>query len=235
MWADDKRNQKRSNTNMQIQLKIVFNICLTILLGCTTVSVRSTEAGSVYYSPLEKELIREINLARTNPLNYASFLEESKQYYDGKLLKRPGEIPVRTKEGVSAVNEAIYFLRSANSLPPLTLSRGMSLGAKDHVRDIGPVGAIRHEGSDGSEPWDRVNRYGTWQEEIGEGIFYGSGEAREIVMNLIIDDGVSGRGHRKNIFNPDFRVVGVGCGYHDTYRAMCVITLAGGYVEKDKK
>ncbi len=50
-------------------------------------------------------------------------------------------------------------------------------------------------------------------------------------MGLIIDDGVSGRGHRRNIFKPGFRVVGVGCGYHDEYKTVCVSDFAVGYTE----
>lgn len=218
---------------MKIRLRVILGICLIIVVGCVNPFAPSTEIGGDYrISPLEKDIVREITLARTNPRRYASFLEDRKKHYDGKLFYTSDGTILRTKEGVRAVKEAIRFLRSENKLSPLSLSRGMSFGAKDHVRDIGPRGATRHEGRDGSKTSDRVNRYGTWQGQIGENIFYGGDEAREIVMGLIIDDGVKSRGHRKNIFNPYFRVIGVGCGYHDEYRSVCVITFAKGYIDK---
>jgi len=43
-------------------------------------------------------------------------LEEMIKQFDGQLLKRPGKVTLRTKEGVSAVNEAIEFLRKAESV-----------------------------------------------------------------------------------------------------------------------
>ena len=174
-----------------------------------------------------------MNLARTSPKEYLSLLEQFKKYYDGKLLKLPGETPILTKEGTSAVVEAIRSLRSQKPVSPLSPSKGMTLGAKDHIRDLRTSGASQHKGSDGSESWDRVNRYGTWQKIIGENISFGHNKARNIVMTLMIDDGVPNRGHRKNIFNPDFRLVGVACGDHPAYRTICVTTFAGGYREKD--
>lgn len=188
-----------------------------------------------YLSPLEKAIVREINAARTTPKAYASFLEEWKRYYEGKLLRIPGERILVTEEGRTAVDEAIKFVRSMDPAPRLIASKGMSLGARDHVKDQGASGSVQHKGSDGSQPWDRVNRYGTWQGSIGENIAYGSDKSRTIVVCLIVDDGVPSRGHRKNIFNPDFRVMGAAWGHHPTYRTVCVITFAGGYKEKDTK
>ena len=185
-----------------------------------------------YLSPLEYAVVAEINKARTAPKEYASLLKEYKKYYDKKFLKLPGETPLITQEGVGAVVEAIRFLNSTKPASPLTPSKGMSSGARDHVVDQGSSGATQHKGSDGSQAWDRVNRYGIWEKSIGENIAYGSDKARSIVMFLIVDDGIPNRGHRKNIFDPDFRVIGVACGHHPTYRTVCVITFAGGYKEK---
>jgi uncharacterized protein YkwD len=213
-------------------LRILF---LALLFTPAIGFSQSRKAGNAeFLSLLENAVVYEMNMARTAPKDYSSFLEQYKRYYDKKLLRLPGETPLLTKEGVGAVVEAIRFLHSVKPIPPLTPSKGMSSGARDHVMDQGASGAIQHTGGDGSQAWDRVNRYGTWEKSVAENIAYGSDKARNIVMSLIVDDGVPGRGHRKNIFNPDFRLIGVACGPHPTYRTVCVITFAGGYQEKPR-
>jgi len=219
---------------MNWQIKISFILILILLIFPSIAFTQSTKVEEAkYLSSLEKAVVREINMARMAPKDYASLLEQFKKYYDGKLLTLPGETPILTKEGASAVNEAIRFLRSQKPIPPLGPSRGMSLGARDHVGDQGSSGSSQHKGSDGSQPWNRVNRYGRWMKTIGENISLGHDKARNIVIGLIIDDGVPSRAHRKNIFNPEFGVIGVACGQHATYRTICVITFAAGYKEKN--
>ena len=185
-----------------------------------------------FLNQIEKEVVEEYNLARTNPAAYAKLLADTRKYYRGYRVEIPGRITLMTREGLSAVNEAIRFLENASPLSPLVPSPGMSKAAKDHVIDTGARGITGHSGSDGSSPFIRMNRYGKWQKSAGENISYGPNIAREIVMQLIVDDGVSSRGHRKNIFNPTFKSIGVGFGPHRTYRNMCVQTLSGGYAEK---
>ncbi len=219
---------------MRFRSAVSSVICLTFLLTSPLGLAQSNKVDKTdYLSLLEKAVVNEINLARTSPKEVLSLLEQFRKYYDGKLLKLPGETHLLTQEGAEAVVEAIHSLRSQKPVPLLSPSRGMSLGAMDHIGDLRTSAGSEHQGRDGSQPWDRVNRYGTWQSIIGENICLGHNKARNIVMALIIDDGVPHRGHRKNILNPDFRVVGVACGDHPTYRTVCVITFAGGYQEKN--
>jgi uncharacterized protein YkwD len=214
--------------------KTSLMIFLILLLSFTVGFPRSIVGEDAkFLSSLENSVVREINMARTAPKDYASLLEQFRKYYNKKILRLPGKTPILTIEGVRAVDEAIRFLRSLQPLPSLIPSKGMSSGARDHVTDQASSGSSQHRGSDGSLPSDRVNRYGTWEESIGENISYGSDQARDIVMSLIIDDGVPSRGHRKSIFNSDFRVIGVACGPHAVYRTVCVITLTGAYKEKN--
>ena len=220
---------------MKLKFKILFILCWLLFIPVKGLVYSNDIDEANYLSPSEKAVVHEINLARTAPKNYASFLEQFKKYYHEKLIKLPNETPIITKEGVEALVEATRFLRSTKPVPLLNLSKGMSLGAKDHVKDLGLSGDSQHRGSDKSQPWDRVNRYGTWQKVIGENISFGYDRASYIVMSFIIDDGVPHRGHRKNIFNSDFRVIGVACGEHPHYKTVCVITLAGGYIEREKK
>lgn len=182
-------------------------------------------------SALEREVVREVNLARSDPQQYTALLEQWKAFYKGRRIERPGKPTILTEEGVAAVDEAIGYLDSIGAPPALTLSAGMSRGAKDHVNEMGPAGALGHRGLHGSWPTERINRYGRWREAVGENIYYGEGDAREIVTWLIIDDGIPGRDHRRTMLNPLFHIIGVGCGVHVSYGTMCVLTFAGAYRE----
>lgn len=187
------------------------------------------------FSRLEREVFEETNLLRTQPKVYAGVLQKRLAYFKGKQYRTPEmDYILMTNEGKKAVKEAIRACKKQKPLPALELSPGMSRGARDHVKDTGHSGLLGHSGSDGSNPFDRINRYGKWQHTAGENISYGIGDSgREVVIQLLVDDGVSHRGHRKNLFASDFHVTGVACGPHKKYGAMCVITYAGGYVENE--
>jgi len=189
-------------------------------------------ADSSFVQAIEGQIVAALNRARTEPKQYAQLSLEPRRLLRGNYFERPGEIPVVLNEGVKAVDEAIAFLERQKPVPPLLLSRGLSLAAMDHARDQGATGQTGHSGSDRSTMAARIERYGTWQKTAGENIAYGAESARDVVIQLIVDDGVASRGHRANIFNASFFVVGVAFGTHPGYRTICVQDFAGGYTER---
>lgn len=188
-----------------------------------------------YLTAFEQDVLAELNQARTHPGRYAEHLADLRRYYHGRELHRPGEPILLTQEGLPALIEAIAYLETVQPLTELIPSKGLSLGAAAHVIDQARSGALGHGGSDGSEPWDRMNRHGAWQYTAAENISYGNNDARGVLIQLIVDDGTPGRGHRLNIFNPDYRFVGIACGPHSHFGLMCVMDFAGAYAESTRE
>jgi uncharacterized protein YkwD len=205
-------------------------LCASAAIGLCVEPAKA--AAKTDFETLEREIVKEVNLARTNARAYAFWLKSQRQHYRGTQLRRPGEVPVRTQEGLAAVDEAIRWLEKQRPAGALGYSRGLSLAARDLVAPQGASGGFGHTGPDGSTPSDRIERHGQWESVIGENVAYGQRTARDVVAAFIVDDGVSGRGHRKNLYNPAFKVMGVDCGPHSTYGITCAITFAGGFREK---
>jgi uncharacterized protein YkwD len=206
---------------------------LTVAPAARVSATRISDADTVeYLSNSEKDLIREINVLRADPAKYVVHLEQMKKYYRGKEYKPPGSpAALLTNEGVSAVDEAIAFVRTAKAVAPYELSQGLSRAAKDHVTDLGKTGNSGHRGTDGSSTEARCNRYGTFSNGIGENIVYQSDSAREIVLGWLVDDGVASRGHRRNLLSQGYKFIGVAIGEKSNYGSMCVLTFAGVYAE----
>ena len=179
-------------------------------------------------------VINEMNLARTKPAEYATYLEQMLPHFDGSILRMPGEVGIQTDEGPAALREAIDFLKRVRPVPSLDPAQPLMFAARDHVQDQGPRGGLGHRGNDGSTMAKRIERYATWIGSISENIDYGSHSARRVVISLIVDDGIPDRGHRENIFQTSARLVGAACGPHRTYRTMCVIDYAGGLSAPDR-
>lgn len=174
---------------------------------------------------VERAVLSEINRARTVPDAFAHSLRDQRGYYRGNLLVRPGADAVfLTQEGVAPVDEAIAFVDREAVEAPLSPAPVLAAAAADHQLDQHDSGMIGHAGRDGSTPADRVRRRGG-DGYVGEVIAYGATDPADIVRQLIVDDGVADRGHRRLLFDASLRYAGVSCGAHPVYRYMCVLTL----------
>ena len=182
---------------------------------------------SINYDELIKEIYQQHNELRTNPQSYIQKLENSLNYYKENNIYSPqDEDPIKTTEGIEAVQEAINFLKNQKSLPKLILSDKINKACQDHIKDIGPKGMTGHEGSDGKNISERIEKYGEWDGEIAENLDFGFKKAENIIMNLLIDDGVKERYQRSNMFYPGFRYIGIGIGPHKDYGTCVCIGYA---------
>ena len=175
---------------------------------------------SVNFNKLKQEILDEHNKLRANPQSFIPILENHLKYFKGDVFTKPGEIGIQTNEGKPAVTEAINFLKKAKVLGKIEMNDNLSKATTDHVNDIGPKGETGHEGTDGSSPSDRVERYCVWEGGVCENIDFGSKTGLDVILSLLIDDGVSSRGHRKNLFNEKIKYAGVACGTHTEYEVV---------------
>ena len=172
--------------------------------------------GLQCFAGAEESVLAELNLARTQPQAYVAIVEQ-----------RAPALHI----GAKAAAECVRFLQRQKPVGALTPSVGLSRAALGHVLDTGPRGVKGHRGTDGSRVPQRADRYGRWDQLIGENIIYGRGTARDWVVSLIVDEGVSDRYHRVNIFKREFSVAGVGVGPHSTMGQMMVTDFAAKYRE----
>ena len=169
-----------------------------------------------------------MNNYRQNPKELAKKLELIRTYLDPEtnILSEPNKIQIQMVEGDAVFKEAIQFLKSLPSLPPLKWDPNLAQSAQEHVNDIGPKGLLLYQSSDGTEPEDRIAKYGNFTEPIGENIDFGPNDAMGVIVSLTLDDGEEQRPHRENLFKEDFQKVGIACGPHETEFQMCVMDFA---------
>lgn len=177
------------------------------------------------------EIFKLLNDYRKNPRILAKHLDGLKRYLDrNKVLTEPNKIPIQMVEGEDVINEAVHYLNSLKSLPPFELDEYLCLSAQEHVEDIGPRGLLSYQSSDGTEPEDRISKYGNYVEALGENIDFGPNDALGVIVSLTLDDGEEERPHRDNLFKADYRKIGIACGPHKTEYQMCVMDFAYDFV-----
>lgn len=221
---------------MEKRLFILLTAIALSLFSCATGNHMAVSDKSLNDTRgLAEEIVRELNFVRTNPKQYATeVLEPRLKHFEGKIYAEPGKVRLLTREGIAALQECISVLKTTAAVEPLTLEKGLCQSAQWLANDQARTRLTGHTGSDGSDLGTRICRYGTWSISCGENCAYGNVTAREIVVQLLIDDGVPNRGHRKNILEQKFKKVGIGFNKEGNapYGAVAVMDFAGSYTSK---
>lgn len=178
-----------------------------------------------YLSQRERGVIIEYNKCRTNPSRYAReyltpFLNSINT--DGTYKSSSGQL-YTSKEGLSVIKEAIAELDTMHPLSMLRPQKYLHQAAKYHCKDTGPKGKVGHDGTDGSSPTDRGKIFNPDCIGVAESISYGFRDPQDIMIQLLVDDGVPSRGHRRGVFFKQISHIGTSIQKHKKYGYMCVV------------
>ena len=190
--------------------------------------------NEVDYAEKSRNIFNLINKFRSNPRELARHLEKLKKYLDKNtnILSEPDKIQIQMVEGENVFNEAIQYLKSLSPLPPFEWDDCLAQSAQEHVDDIGPKGLLLYQSSDGTEPEDRISKYGNYVESLGENIDFGPNDEIGVIVSLTLDDGEEERPHRDNLFKNDYKKIGIACGPHQSEFQMCVMDMAYDFIPK---
>lgn len=182
---------------------------------------------------IEASIVEWIGKVRANPNAIIPHLEERLKSFNGKAYKK-GDKWFNSREGDVAVKEALEYLKTLSPLSPLRTSESLAQAAKEHSEDMSKSGITGHAGSNGSTMAKRVEQYGKWKGGLSENLAYQQTTGLDFVLYWIIDDGVSSRADRNNIFKPEFGTFGVAVASHPKQKTCAVLLLSGDVAEGEK-
>ncbi len=167
----------------------------------------NTAKDANYMTGPEKEVIYILNLLRTNPALFAKTVV--KQY------------PEKSGQGY-LVNSWYYtsLLDTLKKIKPIVVLKpdiNCFNSAQCHALYAGATG---YAGHDRSSPECQSKKYFN-----GECCDYGNKEPLEIVMSLLIDEGVPSLGHRDVCLSP-YKKIGVSIQAHQKYRYNAVLDFS---------
>ena len=160
----------------------------------------STATNEFGLQDMDKEMIKEINFVRQYPQVYASIVAKH-------LAEESNSWSGLSKEEYEAGVELMEELKVMTPSQLLYPKQCVYEAAKKHGEDCKKRGFTDHTGSDGSSPFSRISSF-CRNLSGNENIVGGSKNARTLVIQLLIDGGISSRGHRYNMLNPSWKYVG---------------------------
>ncbi len=174
--------------------------------------------SALFFSPYllaaqPDEVLALMNEVRTDPQGFLAH----------RLLPFVKEKELEDNSYAKSLIEELKYARKIN---PLKSSAPLEKLARAHAQDMGSKGTVGHNSSNGMTFENRVRKK-IKTGMIAENCDYGSTEPLEIVMSLLIDEGIASLGHRKNILHPGLNYVGIAIEKHKTYGVNCVMDFSG--------
>jgi hypothetical protein len=166
--------------------------------------VCNTAAAANYMTDNEKELIYVLNLARMNPVLFTNSV----------VKKFPDKIGEEHLRKSAYYNSLLDSMGNMKPLPLLYPDEACYTSAACHAKATGADGSVGHDRSPGCRTKMRFS---------AECCDYGHSSAVDIVMSLLVDEGVKSLGHRKICLWPYYKKIGVSIQPHKMYRYTAVL------------
>ena len=188
------------------------------------------EEEKINFNLIQTSLYKELNKLRQDPKSYIPLIKAQMETIkkNNVLKKKDSNLQIQTLEGKAAYNEAILFLENQEPVNPLTKEIKLSYAAQDLAKDIGERGIVSHQDKDGNYVSERIEKYCEWDYCANEVIEVSSRNVKDILISLLVDDGVRDRPDRRALFQNIYNYVGISCGPHTEYEIVTVLVFAGG-------
>lgn len=173
----------------------------------------NTAGDSKSLTELEKKVIMNINLVRLYPKQFFYLYADSMASVSGIDKTHPNFISLKST------------LINADMAEALLLNDNLNKMAQEMQDDIGLNGIVGHTDSKKRNFSKRAKNFGL-ESYSAENIDYGRDDALQIVFSWLFDIDVESLGHRTNLLNPNYKMVGVKFGTHKKYSYSCVLDLA---------
>jgi len=164
----------------------------------------NTAAEAAFMSNKEKELIYILNLARRYPAQFANTVVKQYPAYSHNA-------------GMAQTDHYLSLLRTMRQLPQSTLlypDEACYASAQCHAEAAGKKGYIGHNRM--SSTCKNLKHF------MGECCDYGHADPIDIVMALLVDEGVANLGHRLICFTT-YNKIGVSLAPHKEYGSSAVL------------
>ena len=168
-----------------------------------------------------KEIIDEVNKARSNPSGYAQKVDEYISYFTGPIIKIPGiNVQIRTQEGDAPYKETRDFLKNEQSVGVLTPSKALCEIAQELLDKVvdSDTGEIEE-----TETEQIIDKHGTFSGKFTRAMDFGGFTSEQVVINFLVCDGDPDRTQREPLLGRGLNKIGVAFGKHNIYSTVCVL------------
>ncbi|RZL13620.1 MAG: CAP domain-containing protein [Pedobacter sp.] len=183
-------------------------------------SAANTAADANYLNQEEKNMVFYLNLIRTDgSLFFNTYFKEYVERTNIEMRKYSNYNDVRIDKKSKYYRSLEEDLKKIKGLKILLPHEKLSRVSAAHAVDLGKTNRVSHDSSNGKTFAQRISSAFP-NHAAAENLAFGSMTGLDIMCALLLDQNVTGLGHRKNILNStsNFTHIGVSIKPHPTYR-----------------